>query len=83
VTVKEVKGLCTLGYKPGNGFVVERLYIKEVRGKPVCLHTLSATLIPLSPFLNGVSAKELEIGPGDDVGFVQCPDPGRAQWCSS
>jgi len=82
-TVKVIRGFCALGYKPGDGFTVERFYIKELRGKPVCLHALSAMLTLLSPFLNGVSAKELEIGPGDDVGFVQCPDPGRAQWCSS
>jgi len=60
---------------------MERFYIKELRGKPVCLHTLSAMLTLLSPFLKGVSAKGLGIGPGDDVGCARCPDPGRPYTC--
>jgi len=75
MTVKEVRGLCALGYRLGDGFVVERFYIKEARGKPVCLHALGAMLIPLSPFLKGVSARELGIGPEDNVDHVQCPGP--------
>jgi len=71
VTVKEVRGFCALGYRPGDGFAVERFYIKEARGKPICLHALSAMLTLLSPFLKGVPAKELGIGPGDDVDYVQ------------
>jgi uncharacterized repeat protein (TIGR04076 family) len=31
----------------------------------------------LTPFLKGVSAKSLGIGEKDDVGYVQCPDPGE------
>jgi hypothetical protein len=30
----------------------------------------------LSPFFKGVSAKSLRIGDEDDVGYVQCFDPG-------
>jgi len=81
VTVKEVRGFCALGYRPGDGFVVERFYIKELRGKPVCLHTLSAMLTLLSPFLKGVSARELGIGSEDEVGYLQCPDPGKPYTC--
>jgi len=81
VTVKEVRGFCALGYRPGDGFAVERFYIKETRGKPVCLHALSAMLTLLSPFLKGVSARELGIGSEDDVGYLQCPDPGKPYTC--
>jgi len=35
----------------------------------------------LSPFLKGVSAKTLGISSEDDVGYVQCPDPGRPYTC--
>jgi len=70
VTVKEVRCLCVLGYKPGDGFVVERFYIKETRGEAARLHALSVMLTPLSPFLKGVSAKEPGIGPEDDVGYL-------------
>jgi hypothetical protein len=31
----------------------------------------------LNAFLKGVSAKSLGIGEEDDVGYVQCPDPGE------
>jgi len=79
--VKEVRGFCALGYRPGDGFVVERFYIKEIRGKPICLHALSAMLTLLSPFTKGVSAKELGIGSEDDIGYVQCPDPGKPYTC--
>jgi len=81
VTVKENKGLRALGYRPGDGFVVERFYLREVRGKPVCLHALSAMLTLLSSFLKGVSAKELRIGLEDDIGYVWCPDPGKPYTC--
>jgi len=39
VQVKEVRGNCALGYKPGDTFTIENFYIKDT-GKGVCLHTL-------------------------------------------
>ena len=45
------------------------------------LHALAAMLMLLSPFLKGVSAQTLGIGREDDVGYVQCPDPGRPYTC--
>jgi hypothetical protein len=35
----------------------------------------------LSPFLKGVPARQLGIGTGDDVGYVQCPDPDGTYTC--
>ena len=32
---------------------------------------------PTSPLLKGVSAKTLGIGETNDIGYVQCPDPGK------
>ncbi len=80
VCVREVRGNCAMGYKPGDCFVVERFYISEV-GKGICIHALSSMLTLLSPFLKGVSAKVLGIGEQDDVGYVQCPDPGKPYTC--
>jgi uncharacterized repeat protein (TIGR04076 family) len=80
VCVKEVRGNCAMGYRPGDCFVVERFYISEVR-KGICIHALSSMLTLLSPFLKGVSAKVLGIGEQDDVGYVQCPDPGKPYTC--
>jgi len=81
VVVKEVRGSCALGYRPGDGFTIEKYYITGSRGKPICLHALSSMLTLLSPFLKGVSARELGIGSEDNVGYVQCPDPGRPYTC--
>jgi len=32
--VKEVRGFCALGYKPGDRFTVESFYIRKLRGSP-------------------------------------------------
>ena len=80
VCVKEVRGNCAMGYKPGDCFLVEKYYIRDA-GKGVCLHALSAMLTLLSPFLKGISAQTLGISREDDVGYVQCPDPGEPYTC--
>jgi len=75
--VKEVKGFCALGYKPGDSFLVKGYYIPKKQRTRICLHALSSMLTLLTPFLKGVSARTLGIGTEDDVGYVQCPDPGE------
>jgi len=35
----------------------------------------------ITPFLKGVSARDLGIGSEDNVGYVQCPDPGKPYTC--
>ena len=77
VVVKEVRGYCAAGYRPGDTFVVEGFYIEPMRSTRVCLHALSSMLTLLTPFLKGVSARVLGIGEEDDVGYIQCPDPGE------
>ena len=47
VCVREVKGNCAMGYKPGDCFIVERFYISEV-GKGICIHALSFMLTDVS-----------------------------------
>ncbi|MEM4452820.1 MAG: TIGR04076 family protein [Desulfurococcaceae archaeon] len=77
VMVKEVKGSCALGLKLGDEFVVEKFYVQLQQNTRICLHALVGMSSLLLPFLKGVSARELGIGTKDDVGYVQCPDPGR------
>jgi len=77
VTVKEVKGYCTAGYRPGNSFEIEWFYIKPNQDVKICLHALNSMLTLLMPFIKGVSAKALGIGEEDDIGYIQCPDPGE------
>ena len=80
VCVKEVRGMCAMGYRVGDCFTIERYYIADV-GRGVCLHALNSMLTLITPFLKGVSAKVLGIGREDDVGYVQCPDPGEPYTC--
>jgi len=80
ICVKEVRGRCAMGYKPGYCFTVERFYVKDV-GKGICLHALASMLTLLSSFLKGIPAKVLGIGKEDDVGYIQCPDPGEPYTC--
>jgi uncharacterized repeat protein (TIGR04076 family) len=76
ICVKEVRGRCAFGYKPGDCFVVERFYLSDI-GRGLCIHAFASMFTLLTPFLKGVSAKSLGIGEKDDVGYVQCPDPGE------
>ena len=77
VAVKEVQGYCALGYRPGDEFLVENYYIPSNQKVGICLHAFSSMFSLLTPFLKGVSARTLDIGATDDIGYVQCPDPGR------
>ena len=80
VYVKEVRGRCAMGYRLGDCFTIERYYITDV-GKGLCLHAFCSMLTLLIPFLKGASAKVLGIGREDNVGYVQCPDPGEPYTC--
>mgnify|MGYP000288814880 CR=1 FL=1 len=80
IEVKEVRGRCPV-YKPGDRIVVERFYIKCGESKDVCLHALCAMSTLLSSFMRGYSARSLGIGLRDNVGYLQCPDPGSPYTC--
>jgi len=77
ITVKEVKGYCAAGYKPGDTFEIEHFYIKPSQDVKICLHALNSMLTLLMPFIKGTPAKTLGIGEEDDIGYIQCPDPGK------
>ncbi len=81
VTVKEVRSRCAAGCALGDSFTVEGFYIAPGQSVRVCLHALSSMLTLLSPLLKGVPARQLGIGTEDDVGYAQCPDPGRPYTC--
>jgi len=81
VIVKEVRGHCAIGYKPGDTFIVEKYYILPNQNVKICLHALNSMLTLLMPFIKGIPAKTLGIGKEDDIGYVQCPDPGKPYTC--
>ena len=69
-----------MGYKQGDCFIAEKYYIVDPN-RGLCLHALCSMLTSLTPFLKGISARVLGIGKEDDVGYVQCPDPGEPYTC--
>lgn len=75
VSVKEVRGKCPL-YQVGDKMVVDNFYINTQESNDVCVHAFSAMLSLLSAFAHGSSAVLLGIGRTDDIGYLQCPDPG-------
>ena len=75
IEVKEIRGLCPL-YKPGDQIILKDFYIDSNHSKNVCIHLLSAASTLLSAFIHGSSAIKLGIGNRDDIGYLQCPDPG-------
>ncbi len=78
VTVKEVRGECALGLRPGDHFDARDFYI--VPNGKICLHALGSMTTFLYAMLKGV--KPSEMGIGDDVaGYVRCPDPGPPLTC--
>ena len=75
ITVKEIRGHCPI-YKVGDKILIEKFYINSKNSQNICIHALSSMLTLLSSFLHGSSAVELGIGSQENIGYLQCPDPG-------
>jgi len=75
IQVREIHGRCPL-YKPGDEIILEGYYIDTKNSAPVCMHAFLALSSLLSAFSHGSSAIDLGIGETDDIGYLQCPDPG-------
>lgn len=73
--VERIKGYCPL-YKVGDEIVLHDFYIDSSKSNNICIHLLAASSTLLSAFIHGSSAIDLGIGKTDDVGYLQCPDPG-------
>ncbi|MEM2890871.1 MAG: TIGR04076 family protein [Candidatus Hadarchaeum sp.] len=75
ITVKEIRGKCPV-YKVGDKIIIDDFYIDARKSKNICMHALSAMLMLIWALAHGHSAKELGIGEEDEIGYLQCPDPG-------
>jgi len=76
IRVKEVKGFCPL-YKPGDEIILDGYYINAKESNtPICMHAFLAIASLLSAFSHGASARDLGIGEKENIGYLQCPDPG-------
>jgi uncharacterized repeat protein (TIGR04076 family) len=75
LTVEKIIGNCPI-YKTGDKIVINKFYIKSKDSQNICIHAFAAMTTLLSAFLHGTSALELDIGSEEEVGYLQCPDPG-------
>lgn len=75
ITVKRIRGKCPV-YKIGDKIVIDGFYIDTEESKNVCMHAFSAMLSLASLLAHGFSTKELGLGPRENIGYLQCPDPG-------
>lgn len=75
IEVKEIHGECPL-YHIGDRIILDEFYINTKKSKDICMHAFSAISTILSAFAHGASARELGIGTEEDIGYLQCSDPG-------
>ncbi|MGQ4833592.1 MAG: TIGR04076 family protein [Candidatus Asgardarchaeia archaeon] len=75
IYVEKIDGYCPI-YKVGDKIIVDSYFINSKKSANVCIHAFGAMMTLLSAFSHGTSARKLGIGSEDDVGFLQCPDPG-------
>jgi len=76
VTVKKVRGTCPV-FKVGDKIIIESPKIIPEKTDALCVHALGSMLSMIIALSHGVSFKELGLAvEEDDVGYVQCLDPG-------
>jgi len=75
IDVKEIRGRCPV-YAIGDRIILDGYYIDSRMSSNICIHAFSDMLTLLSAFAHGSSAIDLGIGEKEDLGYLQCPDPG-------
>ena len=75
IDVKEIRGRCPV-YAISDRIILDGYYIDSRMSSNICMHAFSAMLTLLSAFAHGSSAIDLGIGEKEDLGYLQCPDPG-------
>jgi uncharacterized repeat protein (TIGR04076 family) len=76
MTTKEIRGNCPV-FSIGDRIIIEAPEIVPERTDALCVHALGSTLSMIIPLSRGISFKELGLsGEEEDVGYIQCPDPG-------
>ena len=75
IGVKRIRGRCPV-HAIGDRIVLDGYCIDSRMSSNICMHAFSAMLTLLSAFAHGSSAIDLGIGEKENLGYVQCPDPG-------
>ena len=74
-SVEEIRGNCLI-YKTRDKITIDEFYIKSNNSQNISIHAFVAMTTLFSAFIHGSSATELGIGSQENIGYIQCPDPG-------
>ncbi len=75
ITVEEIRGRCPV-FKVGDKIIVEEPEIITEKTDALCVHAFGSMLSMIIPLSRGVRFKELGLAKEEEVGYVQCLDPG-------
>ena len=75
IRVKEIRGYCPI-YRVDDEIIIIGCHIVKIPDNGICLHSIISMATFIYALTHGVSAKELGIGKEENVGFIQCQDPG-------
>jgi len=75
ITVEEIRGRCPV-FKVGDKITVEEPEIITEKTDTLCVHAFGSMLSMIIPLSRGVSFRELGLAKEEEVGYVQCLDPG-------
>jgi uncharacterized repeat protein (TIGR04076 family) len=75
VRVKEIRGHCPV-FKVGDKIVFDEPEIILEETDALCIHALGAMLSMLVALSRGTSFKKLGLTKKEEVGYIQCLDPG-------
>jgi len=75
VKVKEIRGKCSV-FKVGDKIIFDEPKISLEETDALCVHALGSMLSMLVALNRGTSFKELGLSKEEDVGYIQCLDPG-------
>lgn len=75
VKVKEIRGKCPV-FKVGDKIVFDEPKILLDETDALCVHALGSMLSMLVALSRGTGFKELSLSKKENVGYIQCLDPG-------
>lgn len=75
--VEKIEGNCPV-YEVGDKITLEDPEIVMSETDAVCMHAFNCMMTLLLPLCRGIEPSEIGLSKeGDDVGHIQCPDPGK------
>ncbi len=75
IEVIEIKGSCPV-FKRGDKIIIDGPQINLAKTDAVCIHALPSLLYFALALREGVEPVTLGLSKGEQVAYLQCPDPG-------